>query len=1041
MPARLNEAFPSPEPAYFRASIPDSSRVRRVIFAPLDVEELLRQDRLRPPGSPLRISTRRPVFPTEGWPGSARLGDWVRLPDGRRVWRIEFEVTGAQGVRVHFAGVELPGGAALVLYPTGEPGAVVEGHEAATLRGRREFWSGTIFSSRVTLECQILDGVDPAGVGFEVDAVLHRYRKSVPDGRAAGLMAGDCHNDVACHPDWELVSRAVAGLGVPGVEGEIFCSGCLVNDADPAAGTDYLVTGNHCVRSQQEADDTEFYWLYRAQSCGGSVPAPATVPRTGGGADYLGGSDDRVGSDTILVRLRSGVPGGVAFAGWTTASPGPDEPLTCIHHPEGSFQRISFGRESWRSDLFREVLWSDGVTEPGSSGGPLFNSQKQVIGHLFGGRSSCDEPDGADYFGRLDTMLPWLMPWLAGKPAPPGNDALASGWELLGGSGSVEGWTVGATREVGEPRHAGNAGGHSVWHRWVAPSNGVVTFATSGSRFDTLLGVYTGTGVDRLVLVAQSEDGPAAPLSSVAFAASAGTPYWVAVDGFDGLAGNYVLMWRPGDYPGGLDNDAFSRQWEMLGGRGVLATHNFGATREVGEPDHAANPGGASVWFAWTARATGPVVFDTEGSVPDTLLAVYRGSVLNQLTSVAANDDLDAGTENYASRVQFTAQAGTTYRVALDTLSTDLFAPQLGSLRLTWYPPRPGSGVAPTNDSMASAQRLVGASGSVTNTNERATRENGEPALVGGGGRTVWHRWQAPAAGMVTFQTVGSDFDTVLGVFRGTSPAGLVALAQNNDIDGRQVASRVSALVQSGEELWVGVDGVAAASGDVRVGTLRLEWALAAGVAGNDAFGQARLLEGVAGEVDGENRTATAEAAEPAHGGAPARASIWYRWRAPATGPVQLDTTGSTFATLLAVYQGSGLESLQPVTQGRAADPLQGDRAARARFEAREGVEYQWAIDGARGLEDSGPARGSVRLSWRQEVAAPVQLSNPSLGIPGFSAPLSGPPGGLGRLEYSGDLKTWTAVFTNRLDGAGKAVMVDPQAGGRASGFYRARVE
>ena len=53
----------------------------------------------------------------------------------------------------------------------------------------------------------------------------------------------------------------------------------------------------------------------------------------------------------------------------------------------------------------------------------------------------------------------------------------------------MTGTNVGATKETGEPDHAGNVGGASVWCRWVAPADGTVTFDTFGSNYDTLLAV------------------------------------------------------------------------------------------------------------------------------------------------------------------------------------------------------------------------------------------------------------------------------------------------------------------------------------------------------------------------------------------------------------------------------------------------------------------------------------------------------------------------------------------------------------------------
>ena len=68
---------------------------------------------------------------------------------------------------------------------------------------------------------------------------------------------------------------------------------------------------------------------------------------------------------------------------------------------------------------------------------------------------------------------------------------------LTGTSATATGTNVGATKQAGEPNHAGNAGGASVWYKWTAPVTGTATVSTAGSNFDTLLGVYKGTSVWR----------------------------------------------------------------------------------------------------------------------------------------------------------------------------------------------------------------------------------------------------------------------------------------------------------------------------------------------------------------------------------------------------------------------------------------------------------------------------------------------------------------------------------------------------------------
>lgn len=96
-----------------------------------------------------------------------------------------------------------------------------------------------------------------------------------------------------------------------------------------------------------------------------------------------------------------------------------------------------------------------------------------------------------------------------------------------------------ATKEVGEPVHAGAGPRRSVWYRFAAQATGNATITTknrSPSSFDTVLAVYTGSMFGTATLVA-ANDNDFGTLSKVSFTASAGTTYWVAVDGAGGTRG------------------------------------------------------------------------------------------------------------------------------------------------------------------------------------------------------------------------------------------------------------------------------------------------------------------------------------------------------------------------------------------------------------------------------------------------------------------------------------------------------------------------
>jgi subtilisin family serine protease len=97
-----------------------------------------------------------------------------------------------------------------------------------------------------------------------------------------------------------------------------------------------------------------------------------------------------------------------------------------------------------------------------------------------------------------------------------------------------------ATREPGEPVHAGVGSGHTLWWRWRAYRDGIATFSTAGSDFDTVLAVYTGRKVDALREIAANDDFGSLQ-SQVSFRAERGTFYYIAVDGFGGATGNVML--------------------------------------------------------------------------------------------------------------------------------------------------------------------------------------------------------------------------------------------------------------------------------------------------------------------------------------------------------------------------------------------------------------------------------------------------------------------------------------------------------------------
>ncbi|MCB0955164.1 MAG: S8 family peptidase [Ilumatobacter sp.] len=250
---------------------------------------------------------------------------------------------------------------------------------------------------------------------------------------------------------------------------------------------------------------------------------------------------------------------------------------------------------------------------------------------------------------------------------PPANDALAAAATLNPFGGPVAGTTAGATLEPGEPAHAGRAGSASVWYLTTSVVAGTLQLSTQGSDFDTTLAVYTRSGGALVSVAANDQAGGTNPWSLVSLAVTAGTPYWIAVDGPAPARGNVVLT--PSFTPAvAAPNDAFATATGVdLTRAGLDRTSSRAATHEPGEPAHAGQTGTGSLWWDVTAPADGLLVAATQQSQFDTTLAAYTGASVGALTPVAADDN----TIGVLSQVATPVTAGTTYHLAVDGASTD----------------------------------------------------------------------------------------------------------------------------------------------------------------------------------------------------------------------------------------------------------------------------------------------------------------------------------------------------------------------------------
>ena len=366
--------------------------------------------------------------------------------------------------------------------------------------------------------------------------------------------------------------------------------------------------------------------------------------------------------------------------------------------------------------------------------------------------------------------------------APPANDVFTAPQTLEGNQGSQLGTSKESSKEAGEPAHAGNPGGASVWYRWTATSSARLTISTYEAGFDTLLAVYTGSNVDALTEVASNDD-HAGENSLVSFKVTAGTEYRIAIDGFNNQRGWFKLRWRLGP-----TNDDFASAQLLENSSGYVEGTTWSATNESGEPSHAGVPESVAVWYRWTAYDTSKVIFFTYDDAD--VLAVYTG------TSVEALSEVSSRTSGGYASISFRAVAGTQYRIAVGR-SNPIPLEDYSERRFTlgWMP-------GLENDDFEDATVIEGSQGRVSQENESATEQPGEPLPDYAWG-SIWYRWTAQTTGYVRLDTVGSwdyycddTLDTVLAVYTGDALASLTEVASNDDFIG--LASGVSFRAISG---------------------------------------------------------------------------------------------------------------------------------------------------------------------------------------------------------------------------------------------------
>jgi hypothetical protein len=329
-------------------------------------------------------------------------GTWITLPSGGKIWRLAVRCKNAKTINLTFNDLEIPAGNELYVYNPDK--SFILGKFTA-----EHLYDGQLGTELVPGETSIIEYYVPANNSMgslTINTVTHGYRSAIEFNEKAFGSSGSCNFNVNCTQGAAWVNeRNSAVMLVSGSNG--FCSGALINNV-LNDGKPYVLTADHCYSNPAT-------WIFRfnwqATACANPASSPTFESLSGGVL-----RSRATATDFCLVEITGGlvnntVPAAYTpyFAGWDNTGDIPASAV-CIHHPSGDIKKISFENDPLVSTTFGAcppnshwgiLGWDSGVTEPGSSGSPLFDQNHRIIGQLHGGASACGAASLSDEYGKV----------------------------------------------------------------------------------------------------------------------------------------------------------------------------------------------------------------------------------------------------------------------------------------------------------------------------------------------------------------------------------------------------------------------------------------------------------------------------------------------------------------------------------------------------------------------------------------------------------------------------------------------------------------
>jgi lysyl endopeptidase len=409
------------QPAAFNHVVTSLDNVKAVVPEPIDLQAVLVEDQQREQnGGPYSFAISRPVNITP-----ITDGLWEELDEETLLWQLPIASPEALSLSLGFSHYFMPSGGRLCIYSADES-QVIGPFTEDDNKEHGQLWTPLIFSEAIIVEVTV--PVSKASeLELELTSINHGYRQVDPTLlNGVNEDADWCHRNVACPEGdlWRDQIRSVALYHITYGDRSYWCTGSLINNTSQN-DKPYFLTSFRCFDGDRNriledpdgaAKSMVVYWNFQSNSCysySGSLDQNQT------GAIFRSGFWK---TDFLLVELEREPSSAinVYYSGWDRSSKAPPNAVA-IHHPNSDVKKISIENDPLsKATLIDEAKyynyglyfvvndWDVGITAEGSTGGPLFNPDKRIIGQFRNGNSSCSAP-GPDWFG------PFYRSWSEGE--------------------------------------------------------------------------------------------------------------------------------------------------------------------------------------------------------------------------------------------------------------------------------------------------------------------------------------------------------------------------------------------------------------------------------------------------------------------------------------------------------------------------------------------------------------------------------------------------------------------------------------------------